>query len=266
MRTAPTKMPLLATAAAVLLAVGAIGVAGCGANGRSDGIGVHTGDDPSTTTPGTTTPGSADPGVPTTIAPGDQPAFAADQVVWQVDTGGGFVPYAVALTDLPELTIYGDGRAFVPSDIDGDTYRLGHAYGMQLGQVSASGLAALVRDAHQSGLLGDDVDFGSPNAVDLPSTVVRLASGDKVVESTVYALGTEDGTGGNGGRRGVDAGQAARRTELQALIDHSIKLVTNRHAWVPDRLQVQQLGNLGTIDNGGGALTLWPARPFAGLL
>lgn len=44
--------------------------------------------------------------------------WPADQVVWQVDTGGGLVHYAVTANDVPEVTIYGDGNIFVPVPVE----------------------------------------------------------------------------------------------------------------------------------------------------
>ena len=40
------------------------------------------------------------------------------EVVWQVDIGGGLVPFAVAANDVPEVTIYGDGRIFVAEELE----------------------------------------------------------------------------------------------------------------------------------------------------
>ena len=89
-----TALPLGALALAVAALVATLVLAGCGAG--SDGARVASGDGGATTTAAPTVP---DPGE----GEGDE-VLEADQIVFQAQTGGGFVPMQAAMASVGTTT------------------------------------------------------------------------------------------------------------------------------------------------------------------
>ena len=99
-------------------------------------------------------------GVPTST---DGTRLPADRVVWQVDTGGGLVPHAFVANDVPEVTIYGDGRVFlpVPAETDGGSAgTVPTAVRLVQGKVPQTKLRDFLDDVSASGALDESVDYG----------------------------------------------------------------------------------------------------------
>ena len=246
-------------AAAVALAFLGVGLAACGSSsgdvrtGRPGGTG-------RTTTTGV--------GGPTTSDPTDPPrrgTLPADQVVWQVETSGGFVPYVTTLTLEPSVTIYGDGRIIVAAP--DTTYRTYHPIALRIGHLSATELAAFVAQVRHSGQFGDhSVDYGTPGITDVGTTIVRFHADGIERSVDVYALGYTE-------RSSLSAPQVTNRQALEDLVDASTKLAAKTEPWVPDRVQVIDLsdrngdkgsGNVSGEDSTSGPAP-WPGRPFTEL-
>ncbi|MCU1499644.1 MAG: hypothetical protein JWM47_3597 [Acidimicrobiales bacterium] len=243
--------------AATLGVVLAVGSAACGTGSddspRAVGTDGSTTDPPSSTKPPlvtTPTSGGADPG--------DDPGeLSADQVVWQERNGGGFVPIEVALSEIPQVTIYGDGRIYVARPEDDQPY--GRPPAMRTGTVAAPALAAFVHDVERSGLFGPTgADFGTPPVTDGPTTTVRFQGpGSEPLTAGAYFL-----TGDF--EEGLTDEQVARRDELRALIDRAAGLADDLEPWAPERLRVTDLtGEAGDADP---EPTAWPGPPFAEVL
>ena len=180
----------------------------------------------------------------------------ADQVVWQVDTGGGFVPYAFVAADVAEVTIYGDGRIFVsvPRDLAETASELvPRAVQLALGTVPQAELREFLDDVTASGVVDESIDFGELMVSDLPSTTVRVDGFDGPAEVSVYALTLdfEDGLTGP---------HQQARSELNDLIEQSRLLADDVEPWVPDRVEVIDLA----IPDGPPSVetTEWPGPPF----
>lgn len=205
------------TCALGLLAVLALGAAGCGASGGPDAV-----DDPRPSTTATSQP---------TADPAD-----ADEVVWQESTGGGFVPTEYALTEVPDVTIYADGRIFVTVlDADGNTPR---PVSLEEAQVDPEVLADFLVDAEASGLFAPGTDFGSPGVTDQASTTVTLREDGPPQTVSVYALGFDASADQPGG---VTAEQTTRRQALTELLAQARALAEDAEPWVPDRIRATLL-------------------------
>lgn len=119
------------------------------------GSGCGSGVEPTTVDP--TTGPTVTVGASTT---GPVGALPPDRVVWQVDTGGGLVPFAVAANDVPEVTIYGDGRVFLadPDSAGGaPAGRFPPPMGLVVGRVAGGDLAGFLTDVESSGVVDDQL-------------------------------------------------------------------------------------------------------------
>ncbi len=157
----------------------------------------------------------------------------SDQVVFQVSSGGGYVPYAVAMGARPALTIYGDGRAFTLRE--SRTY-LGAPPGLARGSVPVATLRRLAGRAARSGLFGH-IDLGTPQVTDLGSTTVIFRPGTAAAQqASAYALSFRDADGG------LTAIQRQWRADLRDLIKELTAAV--RHPggseWLPASIDVTE--------------------------
>jgi hypothetical protein len=243
-----TALPLGALLLA-LLAVVSLLLAGCGSSG-SDAE-VSTGGE-----------GEGDGATTTTVAePEPEPEageLPADQIVFQAQTGGGYVPMQAAATEIPFVTIYGDGRVFVTDGQADRPYDVGPT--LLTTTVDAAALEAFLADATGSGLFVADADFGQPMVTDLPTTTVTLHTDDPAgaVSVSAYALGFDSAPGG-----GLDDEQIARRQELSTIVDAAQALGDGGEEWTPDRVRAtaydpEQTQLEGTIEPAE-----WPGPAFS---
>ncbi|MEZ5381919.1 MAG: hypothetical protein R2754_09005 [Microthrixaceae bacterium] len=206
----------------------------------------------------TSTPPTSPPSMPPTTSGGE--VLPADQVVWQVDTGGGFVPYAFVANDVPEVTIYGDGRVFLAlaqRATDAPVGPVPPPAQMVTGEIASNDLSDFLDEVAASGAIGDGVDYGTPQITDMPGTTVRFAPSGRTSEVNVYALGEGFDDGLTGSQ------QRARRT-LAGLIERSRRLAGDTSPWVPERVEAIDIEPQATPDPGG-ATTDWPGPAFIDL-
>ncbi|QXC59761.1 hypothetical protein KSP35_15420 [Aquihabitans sp. G128] len=223
-----------------------LGAVGCGA---SEG-GVRTGGEGSSTTAGpSTTKPPLVPSTPTT-EPDDGPlVLPADQVVWQERSGGGFVPYGAVAAEVPQVTIYGDGRVFVASP--GDGYVFGQPIPLRTGRVAPAALEAFVREVQGSGLFTEaGTDFGTPNVTDGPTTSATFqGSAAAPLTASAYFLGGDF-------TDGLSKAQLGRRQAFERLVSEASHLAGDLAAWTPDHVRVVDLTTEGQVPDGAPAA--WP--------
>lgn len=241
------RTPALLTLSLLALAATA---SGCGSSGGS----VETGDGGITTSGVPTTPTVAS--TPTTMPP-RQTDLPADQIVWQVSAGGGFVPMSSAAADVPALTIYGDGRILATSD--DTTRRYDATQELVLRRVSPADLQVFLDAADTSGLFTTGTDFGTPGVTDLPTTTVTLHGTGPSRKVGVYALGFGEEPGGPGG---LSAQQVSNRAALSDLIGTANELGGKGDPWVPDRVRATTWPG-STMDDGSAPAERWPGPAFA---
>lgn len=240
-------LPLTALLVAVAAVLAGALLVGCGS---SDG---EAGDDVSAgaATDGTT---SLAPTVPEPTEGID--GLPADQVVFQAQTGGGFVPMQAAATEIPEVTIYGDGRVFVTDPAEDRPYDVGP--GLLVRTLPADELRAFLADATGSGLFSPDADFGQPMVTDLPTTTVTLHTEDPSMSVSAYALTIDAIPGG-----GLTDAQVAARQELSALVEAARALGEPGEPWAPDRVRATLYDPTQTQREGSIEPGVWPGPPFA---
>jgi hypothetical protein len=149
-------------------------------------------------------------------------ATGPTDLVLQVSSGGGLLPQAMLLAEMPDVSIYGDGRVV----------RLGsHRSGSQdpllpeliETRIKADGMARILSAARDAGLLGLDRRFDLPGAYDLWTAQFTVTANGATHRVSVFGLGFEDE-----GRLAPSGEMAARRT-LAALYGRLVDL----RAWLP---------------------------------
>lgn len=225
-----TRIPLT-----LLLAAFVAGVAGCGASTGPEAI-----EDPR-------------PSTTTSRPPADLPN--GDEIVWQEFTGGGFVPAEYALSEVPDVMIYADGRIIRSVDADRSTLQ---PVALEEAKVPARELSTFLQDAADSGLFEPGTDFGQPAVTDMASTSVTLRVGDRPRSVDVYALGFDiDPSFGD-----VTQDQIDRRDQLSKLVAKARSLALDPSPYVPERIRANLVAHGSQID-AGAAPRDWPGPPLA---
>lgn len=115
----------------------------------------------------------------------------------QVVQSGGFVPMGWDFSRVPELTVYGDGRA-INHGPQIEIWPAPALPNLVLSDLSDDDVAALVEAARDAGLLSDPPDYGQPPVADAPTTYVTLTVDGETYVHAAPALGIGDGTGVDG--------------------------------------------------------------------
>ncbi|MDM4719301.1 hypothetical protein QTQ03_06705 [Micromonospora sp. WMMA1363] len=143
----------------------------------------------------------------------DLPAVSrpAEAVMFRMEAVGGFVTPAVAVTRLPAISVYGDGRVI----IDGPVPLLypGPALpNLRLGTISAAEVDNLITLARAGGV-GDDADLGTPSVADATSTRFTVFGVNGSEQLEVYAFAEAGGS-----EPGLTADQRAARDRLRKFV------------------------------------------------
>jgi hypothetical protein len=191
----------------LLLALISLGLSSCG--------GLLDGDDPG-------------PGGDPTDPPGIDHPSGPDQLVLRIDSGGGFVPPEFLLTDLPDLSLLGDGRLVVLGP-QIEIYPGPALPNLQVRQLTEDGMQALLEAAREAGLFGPDAHYDNACVTDLPTTTFTLVAEGETHVISAYALGVGDQEEDNLDCVPSRADAAARRklAEFQ-------ELAFGLDAWMPE--------------------------------
>lgn len=179
------------------------------------------------------------------IQPQTPPTAGADDIVWQVTYGAGFISLDVALSVRPVITLYGDGRYFVqPLAENGVSPTVVTTF--DEGQLSPAELTA-VREAIAESHVFDHpgADLGDPAVMDAGITSVQgLTPGGTSAELHAYALGI-------GGLDTLTTRQADLRTRLDALIGDVDSLIPDHGSqpYEAERLEVLRLDQVNPVDD-----------------
>jgi hypothetical protein len=139
-----------------LLAAAALALAACGGTSRSDRGGPHT-------------------------------------AVVRVATKGGFAAEAAQGGDVPQVSVYGDGRVIVvgPTTLEFPGPALPN---LQEFRVTGDGLGQIIDEARNAGLLDDPPpDYGDAGITDQPTTTVTVRLDGRTRRVNVSALNFSDG-------------------------------------------------------------------------
>lgn len=174
---------------------------------------------------------------------------SASDVVWQVSTGSTDVSPAVLAQEVADLTIYGDGRAFVA-----DPTATAGPRRLEVGSVPADDLAAFLTTALDSGAFAPGLDYGAGDRLDLPLTAVVLADGAIPLTAAVVGLSSSD--------LDLDPDQQRLRDDLAALVAESRRLVVDAEPWTPDRVRAVSIGPDAGPRIDADAAQPWPGPAF----
>ena len=176
-------------------------------------------------------------------APGTLPA---DQLVFLVESGGGYVPAVNAALESPHLAVYGDGRVIrFDNHRDGDKVPVGYT-------VATVDPLLVLRFADETAaldLIDEATDFGTPPITDMAYTTVRLhgAGGSRSV--SVYAFGEQFD-------RDVSPAQRQARRQLSAVVERARTFQGDgaRTTYRPDQVRVFELDDAEDADGA----PVWP--------
>jgi len=142
----------------------------------------------------------------------DPPSGDPTEVIFQAATGGGLVPPGSRLAEIPEISIYGDGRVILlgPTTLEFPGSALPN---LQQGFLSSPDLDELRRGIEAAGLLDDEPpDYGVPGITDAPTTVVTVTVDGEKRTVSAYALDFDEGDDQ------LEPGQREARRALRALV------------------------------------------------
>ena len=157
----------------------------------------------------------------------------ADQLVFLVETSGGFVPALNAALQSPALAVYGDGRV-----IQNDEKRKERDVptGYTIAQVDPLVVARFAAETEALNLIQEGTDFGQPPVTDMHTTTVQLngLTGPRAVH--VYALA-------DGFEKDLSEAQTKARKDLSAVIDraHALAGDAEQAPYRPDAVRVFEL-------------------------
>ncbi len=165
-----------------------------------------------------------------TPAPAPLPA---DQLVFSVRTGGGFVPATVAAMETPSLLVYGDGRVIQVADA-GQNFGVPKAY--EVTTIDPLLVARFAIETEALDLITDATDFGDPRVTDMPSTSVRLHGAGQPHAVSVYAFTDQF-------EDDLDADERKARRQLSEVIDRAQSLAGDAESktYQPETVKVQEL-------------------------
>lgn len=243
---------LLLGAAVVVIAALAVSslITGCG---FADGTTSTTG------TTGTTGAGSDSIDYPS----------GADDLVFRVELGGGLVPIETIFTNLPMLSVYGDGRVITQGPIAA-IYPGPALPNLQVAKLSPAGMQRLLAAARDAGLFETGVDYGQPAVADGSTTTITIAANGKVFETSIYFLAAENASDG-----AFSDAQVKRRMRV---VDFQAKL-GDLAGWLGDELGPEEPfewqalsilimpGDAGSVDPSGiePRIVDWPLADLATL-
>lgn len=172
----------------------------------------------------------AAPGGTDTTGPGDGDVIAypdgKDDLVFRVGMGGGFVPVEYVFTNMPWLSVYGDGRVITQGPIP-EIYPGPALPNLQVAELSPDGIRRLLTAARDAGLFETGVDYGQPAVADGSTTTFTVVADGSTHETSIYHLGPENASDG-----ALTAAQVERRMRV---VDFQSRLF-DLPGWLVDEL------------------------------
>jgi hypothetical protein len=144
-----------------------------------------------------------------TVAGKPPASYAPADLVLRVDTAGGLLPVSATVTNLPELSVYGDGRVVTVGPVP-EIYPGPALPNVQVVHISRADVSALARRALEAGV-GNGEDTGTPNVADAPSTHITVRTDSGLVDTVVLALGIDADE--------LSREQRAARERMKELVD-----------------------------------------------
>jgi hypothetical protein len=192
-----------------------------------------------------------------------------DALILRIATEGGFIPPGATFSQIPSLSVYGDGRIIEPGAVT--AIFPGPALPpLLVRRLSEAGIQAVLREVTATGLFAASQRFEGAGAfvADAATTVFTLHAGGRDVTVSVYALGTFDtshppeGIGGGELAAHRALGQLSQRlTMLDAWLPPGAWVDDESRAFAPDafRLLVRRADSDAPDQSGiANQLAPWP--------
>ena len=178
-----------------------------------------------------TTSGSDQP--PPSSAPNETTPDETALLV-RVEHVGGFLPVGAAFAEVPQLAVYGDGRAITrgPQILVFPGPALPN---LLVHRLAPEHLETLERLAADAGLLPEPLEYGNPPVADAATTVVTLGFGGSTVVHRAPALAI--GEDPRAEAPGLDEDALAAREALTGFIDAASSLVSEADEGAPYRAE-----------------------------
>jgi len=140
-------------------------------------------------------------------------------LVVRVDVSGGFVAPETIFTNLPVVSIYGDGSVITSGPVP-MIYPGPVVPNLLVRELDATGMQAVLTAAQEAGILTGPIDYGQPPVADVPDTVVTINANDTTYTQSANALGGDFGT------ENLTPAQIATREKLSKFVDSMTDLET----------------------------------------
>src|SRR5215212_7606087 len=115
----------------------------------------------------------------------------ADDLILRVEVVGGFVPPQVLLSEIPQLSLYGDGRAITTGPMI-DIFPSPALPNLRQVTLTEAGIQEVLAAAQAAGLLDGDRTYFNNTVADAPTTVFTVHTGGMTSTISAYGLGFGD--------------------------------------------------------------------------
>jgi len=154
---------------------------------------------------------------------GTSPSPQPDRLVVRIETGGGLVPFDVLFRNIPEFSLFEDGRAMTQGPQTA-IYPGPALPDLVQRRVTSRGFQRILDEARKAGLYGPDRSYLLANVADATTTRFTLIESGRRHTVSVYALDLDPGSSGLG------QGDVAARKALRQFRDHMLDL----SGWLPN--------------------------------
>lgn len=166
---------------------------------------------------------SGDPGAPA------DPGTPADPgaPLLQIEVSGGFVPMGWDFSNVPQVTVYDDGRAIV----HGPQILIYPGPALPNLQVGAADTEAILGAAYDAGLLSEQPDYGQPPIADAPTTFVTITVDGQTYRHAANALDIVEDGGMSAADLGLTEDQLAARNTLAGFVAEAQGLISDGESY-----------------------------------
>ena len=140
-------------------------------------------------------------------------------IVVRVETTGGFVPVETIFTNLPAVSIYGDGSV-ITTGPQVMIYPGPVVPNLLVRKLDVAGMQAVLSAAQDAGIRTEPIDYGQPPVADVPNTVVTVNANDTSYTQSANALGMDEATSG------LTQSQVDARAKLSTFVNSMTDLET----------------------------------------
>ena len=128
---------------------------------------------------------------PSTVTGGLEHPTGADELVLRVELTGGFLPPQAALSEMPQFSLFGDGRVVTTGPMI-QIFPPPALPNLRQMRLTEAGIQQVLTAAGDAGLLDGDKTYGNTTVMDAATPVFTVNAGGKTTIVAAYALGFGD--------------------------------------------------------------------------